>query len=831
VPQPGFNVIGYISANLGLGAAARTTVRLLLENKLPVSVVDIDAGFGRSGKDHSYTHLIKPGGIDAPYQINLIHLNPPELNVLLYERLPWLYDREKMNVIIPFWELPVVPQSWIPVLERMDLILAPTYFIQHMMATQVKGVQVRHYPQTVFMPSGVTQDRKAFGLPENAVLFVTSFEIFSDVNRKNAGAVIEAFMHAFPQNPDVRLVVKLNNPHARFAPQLEALRALVSQDPRIILVEKDLSYSEVLSLYASCDALVSLHRSEGLGLSPMEAMLLGKPVIATGWSGVMDFMTDLNSCLVSYGLVPIPDTSTSAYNIAYVGSRTVWADPSLQSAIEWMRRLANDEALRKRIGGAAAETMKQRHEECRKGDVFRLVERFYENRAQKNVSVPRRASRTGIRRPLRILFQNRINAFDNPGGDTIVMKRLKEQLDRKGVFVDFCGDPGFQNQRSYDLIHLFNLTLPHVTETFAKSAVKQNIPFVITTLQEDFPRYYHKAVAAWSWFKRYVPAQNDRRAALPPLAEVLRAAKPTGLQTSPFAGKAANALCACGEAEAALLRSVFCHDRVAITRFGSSIKDLPAPASLFEQAFGIRDFLLCVGRVEPRKNQLMLLHALEECGEPVVFADGGFTYQQEYLDLCKKFKRKGKTIFTGRLSDELLVSAYRACRLHCLPSWYELPGLVSLEAALYGCSVVASSWGCLPDYLGETCAWCSPEDPKSIYEAALLAYRKPRDDRAQEVARSFTWERFGDTMLAIYDRAIQEHSGFSSDLTQIAERSTEILPLPAFMARITALVEKGQYGDALLFYDEKRSDLEESAPELQAVDGIMERLRKGLRKQ
>jgi glycosyltransferase involved in cell wall biosynthesis len=830
--EQGFNVIGFISANLGLGAAARTTVRLLLENKQPVSVVEVNPGFGRTGKDLSFEHLKQPGGKSAPYSINLIHINPPEFESLFSKQPPWLFDKEKLNVIIPFWELPVVPRSWIHTLERTDLILAPSHFIEHMMATQVKCVPVRHYPQTVIIPQGVVPARSTFGLPEDSVLFVTSFELLSDIDRKNTVAVLDAFSRAFPDKKNVRLVVKVNNPraHAVFAPHLEMLYGLASRDSRIIVWEKTLLYAEVLSLYASCDVLVSLHRSEGLGLSPLEAMLLGKPVIATAWSGVMDFMNDRNSCLVPYTLVPIPLTSITAYNATYVGGQTVWADPDIESAAVWMRRLAEDGALRQTIGNAAAADMRQRHEQCTRGGVFSSVMRFHANLCESRRDASRPAMRTGVKRPLRVLFQNRANAYDLPGGDTVVMKQLKERLERKGITVDFCGDTTFHNQQSYDLVHLFNLTLPEKTESFAKKAVARNVPFVITTLQEDFCRYYHKAGAAYAWFKKYVPAGEGRRAALPVLGDIFNAAKPVETRTSPFAGKAANMLCACGETEARTLRGLFSHSRISITPFGSSIRDLPAPAALFEQAFGVSDFILCVGRVEPRKNQLMLLLALEKSDLPVVFADGGYSYQPEYSTMCQMFARKGKTIFTGRLSDELLVSAYRASRVHCLPSWYELPGLVSLEAAQYGCIVVASSWGCLPDYLPDGCIWCSPDDPAGIREAVLAGMGKPRDGRAAEQARSFTWDTYGDTMLQQYERVLQEHAGFSPVLIAEAEQTAAYADLPDFIARITMLVEGKHYGDALRFYDEQRKAIDDSAPELEAVDGLMERLRKGLQK-
>jgi glycosyltransferase involved in cell wall biosynthesis len=829
LPLSGFNVIGFISANLGLGAAARTTVRLLLERKQQVSVIDIDPGFGRSGSDTTFNYLKKTGRDPAPYSINLIHLNPPELEALIRLRPQWLLDTARTNVSIPFWELPVVPASWIPTLERMDLILAPTHFIEHMMATQVKRVPVRHYPQTVFFPDQVISSRAVFGLPEDKTLFVTSFEMLSDMNRKNTAAVIDAFSRAFVQRTDVGLVVKVNNPHSHvsIAPQLDTLRNLSARDPRITLLEQRLSYPEVLSLYASCDILVSLHRSEGLGLSPMEAMFLGKPVIATGWSGNMDFMSDHNACLVPYRLIPIPETSSSGYNVRYVGGPTVWAEPDIEYAMDWMRRLADNPGLRTAIGARAAEDMRRRHEECLAGNAFESVGHFHALRreiAERPINAP--AAVSG-RRKLRVLFQNRINAFDRPGGDTMVMKRLKEYLERNGMTVDFSGDLLDTRQRSYDIVHIFNLTLPQATESFAKNAVKRNVPFVITSLQEDFTRYYHKAVAAWTWFKRYVPAPPDRRKALPPLTAIINGAKPVGPQTSPFAGKAASMLCACGETEAALLRSVFGHDRVSVTRFGSSIKDLSAPASLFEQAFGVRDFVLCVGRVEPRKNQLMLLHALEEIDLPVVFADGGFTYQPDYLEVCRMYSRKGPTIYTGRLSDELLVSAYRACRLHCLPSWYELPGLVSLEAAQYGCNVAASSWGCLPDYLGSSCVWCSPEDPESVRSAVLKGYEQPRDGRAAEIAQSFTWDRFGQETVGRYEQVLQEHTVYSPELITEANLPSEDQELHEFLDRISSLVEGGRIGDALAHYGEKRPSITCDAPELRSIDAIMARLRKG----
>ena len=413
----GFNVIGFVSANLGLGMAARNTIRLLLECNQPVSIVDVDAGFGRSGADRTFDHLKVPGNGEPPYAINLIHLNPPEYASFCRKGTPWIQPGNRFNAIIPFWELPIVPRPWLQALGQTDLILAPTHFIEHMMTVQVSGVPIRHYPQTVFLPDDIAPDRALFGLPPDHPLFVMSFEMFSDINRKNPMAAIEAFSRAFPDESSAMLVVKVNNAgaHASFSVPLERLRAAAAGNRRIVIIDRPLSHREVLTLYASCDVLVSLHRAEGLGLSPLEAMTLGKPVIATDWSGNMDFMTDSNSCLVGHRLIPVRSDAQSGYNIAYVGAETVWADPEVGEAALWMRRLAESEALRAAIGARAATDMRERHLACCRGGLWNRLHSLREATATARES-RRSIGSANSRRRMRILFCNRGNAFDHAGG-------------------------------------------------------------------------------------------------------------------------------------------------------------------------------------------------------------------------------------------------------------------------------------------------------------------------------------------------------------------------------------------------------------------------------
>jgi glycosyltransferase involved in cell wall biosynthesis len=425
---------------------------------------------------------------------------------------------------------------------------------------------------------------------------------------------------------------------------------------------------------------------------------------------------------------------------------------------------------------------------------------------------------------LKVLFQNRSNAFDMPGGDTIVMKRLKEQLEKNGATVDFIPQITIDNIDTYDIIHLFNLTVPQCTEPFAKNAVRHNIPFVVTSLQENFPQYLHKANAAAGWFREYIDATESGRSISATLSEALSNAKPTNLMTSPFAARAADNIFACGETEASFLKRLFPAAKISSIPFGSSIKDIDAPASIFEKEFNIKDFIFVVGRLEMRKNQLMLLYAMESSDIPIVFADGGFTYQPEYKELCRKFKRKGQVIFTGRLSDELLVSAYHACKIHCLTSWYELPGLVSIEAARYGCPIVASSWGGLPDYMKDACTWCSPDDPRKILKAVTNAFENGIRGSAVKTAGTFTWEMFGDQTIKHYHKVIQEHTNFAPDIVAVAEKDGAHYSIELFINRITQLIEGNKLTEALIFYECNRKYFKDATRELIQADALMKKL-------
>ncbi len=375
--------------------------------------------------------------MDLPYDINLAVLAIPSLPSFFIdppavlgsnESLQpgshyWLADN-RLNVAVVWWELAILPDSWIKALEVFDVVVAASPFIQATLATHLSNVLTIPAVHPFSVPEGIGESRARFGLPENVILFVTSFEPTSDPERKNPFAAIDAFQSAFANDSRAGLVIKLNNAHTAgrtLIPSLAKMRDQCSGDPRIRIIDETLGHSEVLCLYASCDAFVSLHRSEGFGFGLIETMALGKPVIATAWSGNMAFMNQTNSCLVGYKLIPV-DANLPVYSSDFLGRTATWADPDLEQAAAWMRKLVDDPEVRISLGERAAMDMAELQKEARKAKFVDEICAVWQNAA----FLPRRSmgdKLKGLQEVERALLRQRGSAV--PYG-----KRLRDQIHR-----------------------------------------------------------------------------------------------------------------------------------------------------------------------------------------------------------------------------------------------------------------------------------------------------------------------------------------------------------------------------------------------------------------
>lgn len=332
---PGVNLYGYIHGQFGLGQTARMYARALLGEGYPVAVNDAALRIPHACNDHSLSGQLGRG---APYPFNLVFVNP-DLFGELAPRLP----RDTYTIAFWFWELDTVPAAWQRTLEQVDEVWVSTRFVEDAFR-RATGKPVVRIPHPIVPQPGADLSRSSFGLDDDAFVFLCSFDFNSSIHRKNPWAVLAAFRAAFDGAPDnVQLVMKCSNGF-RHPQRLRELMQQAAGDPRILVRDQVLDDAQLHALQETADAYVSLHRAEGLGLGLAESMARGKPVIATAWSGNLDFMNEGNSCLVPFRTVPI---RPGEYPFADGGT---WAEADVPAAAAWMRRLAREPGLAQRIG-------------------------------------------------------------------------------------------------------------------------------------------------------------------------------------------------------------------------------------------------------------------------------------------------------------------------------------------------------------------------------------------------------------------------------------------------------------------------------------------------
>lgn len=338
---PGVNILGYIHGQFGLAEAARSYARALIDNHVPVALRDIDLGLPHSWDDHALDAYIDN---DVPHRVSILFVNPDYLDRALQD-IGQARLRGRYLIACWFWELETIPDSWLPALAQVDEILVATAFVEEAVK-RVTDKPVLRVP----MPLGVIEDsglqRADFGLPEQAFVFLVTFDFSSRMERKNPEGAIRAFRAAFPlERRDVRLLVKSSNGY-RFPHWIKRIFDVAEGDDRIIIRDDVIDRAHLNALQRCCDAYVSLHRAEGFGMGLAECMAIGKPVIATAWSGNMEFMDATSAALVDFTLVAVGEGEYPS------GEGQRWADADVAQAAAWMRRLADDPAAAAALGNA-----------------------------------------------------------------------------------------------------------------------------------------------------------------------------------------------------------------------------------------------------------------------------------------------------------------------------------------------------------------------------------------------------------------------------------------------------------------------------------------------
>jgi glycosyltransferase involved in cell wall biosynthesis len=333
--RPRANVIGHFCYPSGLRVSVEAMTEALELAGITTSLRDVRTD-ARDDPRHVCFDGLETG------DITIIHAQPEPFFAKVYaradlaERVPRTY-----RIAYWYWEFDSIPESWCTHAEQVDEVWTATEFIAHGLRKRL-SVPVRTLFPGVKLAQFEIRERAYFNLDPDRFTFLFTFHMLSVMERKNPLGLIRTFKLAFAAEEKVSLVLKTSFGD-RHPMQLQELRDAAAGWP-ITIIDQVFSPDEVLSLMNVCDAYVSLHRSEGLGLTLAEAMLMGKPVIATAFSGNMDFMTPENSLLVPYERVKL----TKA--IPPYEADLEWAEPSIEQAAQYMRRLYRDPEWAREIG-------------------------------------------------------------------------------------------------------------------------------------------------------------------------------------------------------------------------------------------------------------------------------------------------------------------------------------------------------------------------------------------------------------------------------------------------------------------------------------------------
>jgi len=326
----GVNLVGYLSGELGLGVAARRMIAAIEAAGIPCATVSYDRTSSRQRQPADRV-------TEAPYRYNLLLITPDQLPYFV-EDVGHGFFENHYNIGLWYWETDVLTARQLSSFAWVDEVWGATHYLCNVFDAYGL-VPVRHVPVPLVFedPKIVDGDRERLGLDDRfTVLF--SFDFLSVVERKNPMGLIDAYCRAFAPSDGTRLVLKGINGEM-FPEKLEQLLDAIADRPDIDLWDTYLSARDRLALVKLADCYASLHRSEGLGLTMAEAMALGTPVVATAYSGNLDFMDDNTALLVPGAEVLIGDGHLYP-------AEGHWMEPDLDVAAAHLRKLFEDAELR-----------------------------------------------------------------------------------------------------------------------------------------------------------------------------------------------------------------------------------------------------------------------------------------------------------------------------------------------------------------------------------------------------------------------------------------------------------------------------------------------------
>jgi len=342
------NILGFLTADLGIGESARSMVRAADAVGLTSALLSLKLNCKNRLGDKTYEARLQETN---PYAVNVIHIDPPASRDLDHHHGE-TFRTSKYTIGYFAWELTEFPDSWMDTFDYYDEIWCPSEFSRQAISLKcpLPVLVMPHSIAVTEQTKTCAQLRERFNLPKDQFLFLTLFDLNSYAERKNPKASLEAFRLSGLSTTQAGLVVKVHNVESNPL-EFDALKKALSEIPGTYLISDTLNRSDITALQTACDVFVSLHRAEGFGLALAECMALGKPVISTNFSAPAEFITANNGCPIDFTLV------TLDRNIGPYTRGGVWAEPNTKHAADTMRLLASDKALVSKLGQEAKRTI------------------------------------------------------------------------------------------------------------------------------------------------------------------------------------------------------------------------------------------------------------------------------------------------------------------------------------------------------------------------------------------------------------------------------------------------------------------------------------------
>jgi glycosyltransferase involved in cell wall biosynthesis len=351
---PPITLLGNPYEAIGRSEHIRTIWRALNVAGVPASIYDV---YDRAPDAEAFAEMGHRQVDKITGGIRIFHLNGEEIEPVLptIERRHEGFFSQGYNIVAPAWELPRYPAQWARELDRFDEVWAPTAFVAEAIrpAVSIPVVRMRNACEPHISKA---LDRSSFGIPDDAFAILFLFDLRSFSTRKNPFAAIEAFRQLAAARPAAKahLILKLNYSYIDPRTPIKIKEQIAALQDSITVIDATITNNGAKNLIRCCDCFLSLHRSEGFGRGPAEAMFFAKPVVATGWSGNMEYMNDEVSFPVDYSLQPVIEGEYPHYQ------DQVWADPDVTQATEFLIRIVDDPEHARAIGQKARAHM-QRH--------------------------------------------------------------------------------------------------------------------------------------------------------------------------------------------------------------------------------------------------------------------------------------------------------------------------------------------------------------------------------------------------------------------------------------------------------------------------------------